>query len=109
MASPFAVTDGDFTEKVLDAEGPVLVDFWAEWCMPCRLIHPIIDELAEEYDGQVGFARMDVDTNQRTSLQYGIRSIPTLILFKEGKPIDQLIGAMPKSALKDRIDSALGE
>ena len=107
MAEPFAVTDSDFSEKVLDADAPVLVDFWAEWCMPCRLIHPIIEELAEEYDGKVGFAKLDVDANPQSSLQYGVRSIPTLILFTDGKPADQMIGAMPKSALKSRIDSAL--
>ena len=84
MAEPFAVSDSDFGEKVLEADSPVLVDFWAEWCMPCRLIHPIIEELAEEYDGKVEFAKLDVDSNPQTSLQYGVRSIPTLILFKDG-------------------------
>jgi thioredoxin 1 len=107
MAEPFPVTDSDFGEKVLEADSPVLVDFWAEWCMPCRLIHPIIEELAEEYDGKVGFAKLDVDSNPQTSLQYGVRSIPTLILFKDGKPADQMVGAMPKSALKSRIDASL--
>ena len=107
MAKPFDVTDGDFSEKVLKAGSPVLVDFWAEWCMPCRLIHPIVDQLAEEYAGKVGFARLNVDSNPQTSLQYGVRSIPTLILFKDGKPADQMIGAMPKSAIKGRIDPLL--
>lgn len=107
MARPFAVTDSDFSEKVLESEIPVLVDFWAEWCMPCRLVEPIIEELAEEYDGVVKFARLDVDSNPQTSVQYGIRSIPSLILFRDGKPVSQIIGAMPKLALKSRLDSSL--
>jgi len=107
VARPFAVTDSDFSEKVLESEIPVLVDFWAEWCMPCRLVEPIIEELAEEYDGVVKFARLDVDSNPQTSVQYGIRSIPSLILFRDGKPVSQIIGAMPKLALKSRLDSSL--
>jgi len=107
VARPFAVTDSDFSEKVLESEIPVLVDFWAEWCMPCRLVEPIIEELAEEYDGVVKFARLDVDSNPQTSVQYGIRSIPSLILFRDGKPVSQIVGAMPKLALKSRLDSSL--
>ena len=107
MARPFAVTDSDFSEKVLESDIPVLVDFWAGWCMPCRLVEPIIEELAEEYDGVVKFARLDVDSNPQTSVRYGIRSIPSLILFRDGKPVSQIIGAMPKLVLKSRIDSSL--
>jgi len=107
VARPFAVTDSDFSEKVLESDIPVLVDFWAEWCVPCRLVEPIIEELAEEYDGVVKFARLDVDSNPQTSVQYGIRSIPSLILFRDGKPVSQIIGAMPKLALKSRLDSSL--
>ena len=107
MARPFAVTDSDFSEKVLESDIPVLVDFWADWCMPCLLVAPIIEELAEEYDGVVQFARLDVDSNPQTSVRYGIRSIPSLILFRDGKPVSQIIGAMPKSVLKGRIDSSL--
>ena len=107
MAQPVAVTDKDFDEIVLKASTPVLVDFWAEWCAPCRMIAPIVDELAQEYDAKVAFAKMDVDANPEIPLRFGIRSIPTLLVFKDGKPVDQVIGAVPKAALKKSLDNAL--
>jgi len=107
MAQPFAVTDDDFEEKVLNASRPVVVDFWADWCGPCHLIAPILGELANEYDGRMDFARLDVDSNPQLAVRYGIRSIPTLIVFDGGRPVGQLVGAMPKSALKKRIDAVL--
>ena len=107
MGHPVAVTDEDFEEKVLNSETPVLVDFWADWCGPCKMIAPIVEELAEEYDGQVAFAKVDVDSNPETSMKFAIRSIPTLLVFKDGKPVDQVIGAVPKAVLKKRLDSAL--
>jgi thioredoxin 1 len=107
MAHPVAVTDSDFDEKVLKAGTPVLVDFWAEWCAPCRMIAPMVDELSQEYDGKISFTKVDVDSNPEISLKYGIRSIPTLLVFKDGQPVDQVIGAVPKGALKKRLDSAL--
>ena len=107
MAQPFAVTDDDFEEKVLNASQPVVVDFWADWCGPCHLIAPILGELANEYDGRMDFARLDVDSNPQSAVRYGIRSIPTLIVFDGGRPVGQLVGAMPKSALKKRIDAVL--
>jgi len=107
MAHPVAVTDSDFDEKVLKAGTPVLVDFWAEWCAPCRMIAPMVDELSQEYDGKISFAKVDVDSNPEISLKYGIRSIPTLLVFKDGQPVDQVIGAVPKGTLKKRLDSAL--
>ena len=107
MVHPITVTDKDFDEKVLKASMPVLVDFWAEWCAPCRMIAPIVEELAQEYDGQIAFAKMEVDTNPETSLKFSIRSIPTLLVCKDGKPVDQVVGAVSKPALKKRLDNAL--
>ena len=108
MAEPFAVTDTDFDEKVLKSDRPVLVDFWADWCMPCKMIAPIVEELSQEYDGKLDVAKLDVDSNDKTAMAYGVRSIPTLLIFKEGQPIDQIVGAVPKGVLKKKIDSALG-
>jgi thioredoxin 1 len=107
MAHPVAVTDSEFQELVLKSETPVLVDFWADWCMPCKMIAPIVEELAEEYDGQVVFAKVDVDSSPLTAAEYGIRSIPTLLVFKGGSPVDQVVGAVPKAVLKKRLDNAL--
>ena len=107
MAKPFAVTDAEFDEKVVKADKPVLVDFWAEWCVPCKIIAPIVDELAEEMDGQMEFAKVDVDSSPITAVTYGIRSIPALLIFKGGKPVEQIIGAIPKEQLKKKIEEAL--
>ena len=107
MAAPFAVTDTDFEEQVIKSDLPVLVDFWADWCMPCKMIAPIVEELSQEYDGKVDFAKLDVDSNPSTAMTYGVRSIPTLLIFKGGKPVDQIVGAVPKGRLKKKIDSAL--
>ena len=107
MAQPFAVTDQDFEEQVEKATLPVLVDFWADWCMPCKMIAPIVEDLAEEYDGKVSFAKVDVDSNPNIAMKFGIRSIPTLLVFKDGAPVDQVVGAVPKAELKKRLESAL--
>ena len=107
MSKPFTVTDADFDEKVLKSDVPVLVDFWADWCMPCKMIAPIVEELSQEYDGKLGFAKLDVDSNPRTAMSYGVRSIPTLLIFDQGSPVDQIVGAVPKGTLKKKIDSAL--
>ena len=107
MAHPEPVTASDFKEKVIDSSTPVLVDFWADWCGPCKMVAPIVDELAEEFDGKVKFAKVDVDTNPQTSLSFGIRSIPSLLVFKDGKVIDQVVGAVPKAVLKKRLEEAL--
>ena len=107
MAKPFDVTDAEFDEKVVKAEKPVLVDFWAEWCVPCKMIAPMVDELSEELDGQMEFAKVDVDSNPITAVTYGIRSIPALLIFKGGKPVDQIIEAVPKGQLKKKLEAVL--
>ena len=101
------VTDGDFESKVLNSDIPVLVDFWAAWCGPCKAIAPTVEELADEYAGRVTVAKMNVDENPQTPGKYSIRSIPTLIVFKGGQVADQFIGAVPKSQLVGALDKAL--
>ncbi|MFA5361933.1 MAG: thioredoxin [Candidatus Omnitrophota bacterium] len=101
------LTDGNFKSEVLDSESPVLVDFWATWCGPCKAIAPLIEELAREYDGKIKVGKVDVDENPRTAGQYGIMSIPTLIFFKKGQISEQVVGALNKSELKKRIESHL--
>lgn len=101
------VTDSNFEAEVLKSEVPVLVDFWAAWCSPCKMIGPIVEELATEYLGKVKVGKLDVDANPSISSQLGVLSIPTLILFKEGKPAQRVVGYMAKAALKQRIDLAL--
>lgn len=100
-------TDDSYQEDVLDADKPVLIDFWAAWCGPCRQIAPIVEELAEEYDGRVKVGKMDIDDNPKTPQSYGIRSIPTLLIVKDGEPVDQIVGVAPKSQLKSKLDKHL--
>lgn len=107
MAKPIAVTDSSFEVEVLNADTPVLVDFWAEWCGPCKAIAPVVDELAEEYAGKVKFTKLDVDSNPKTALNYGIRGIPALLIFDGGKVAKQVVGAVPKSRIKKSIDEAM--
>ena len=107
MAKPTAVTDANFEQEVLNSDTPVLVDFWAEWCGPCKAIAPVVDELAEEYAGKVKFTKLDVDSNPQTPMNYGIRGIPALLIFDGGTVAKQVVGAVPKSALKKSIDEAI--
>jgi thioredoxin 1 len=102
------VTDQNFEQQVLKSEQPVMVDFWAPWCGPCRAVAPIVSELATEYAGKVTFAKLNTDDNQRTAMKYGVMAIPTLILFRGGNEVARVTGAQPKASLKRTIDSAAG-
>jgi len=103
MDNYLVLNDSNFEAEVLKAEQPVLVDFWAEWCAPCRMIAPIVEEIAREYAGKIKVGKLDVDHNPQVSMSFGIRSIPTLLIFQNGKPVDQIIGAVPKSQLLAKL------
>jgi len=107
MNRPLAVDDSNFDEIVLQSKTPVLVDFWAPWCQPCLVIAPILDELAEEYSGRVTIVRVDVDQNPKSAARYSVMAIPTLLIFKNGKPITNVVGAKRKQDLKKSLDAAL--
>lgn len=103
VTEPMTVTDATFGEEVLGSEIPVLVDFWAEWCPPCRMIAPVLQEIAREYAGKLAIAKIDYDANPEVPQRYGVLSLPTLLLFKNGEPVEQIVGAKPKRALLKSI------
>ena len=106
-----AVTDATFQDEVLNSDQPVLVDFWATWCGPCRAIAPVIEDLAKEYDGRAKVVKLDVDNNPQAAAQFQIRSIPTLLFFKDGRPVDQMIGGSPnvKRDLATKLDALVAQ
>ena len=107
MSDLLQVTDDNFDAEIMNSELPAMVDFWAEWCGPCRMVGPVVEELANEYQGKVKVAKMDVDKNRQTPARFGIRNIPTLILFKGGEVANTIVGAHPKSSIEDELKKLL--
>ncbi len=107
MSSASAVTDSSFKGEVLESDVPVLVDFWAPWCGPCRMVAPVVEEIAEQYEGQVKVVKLNTDENPQIASQYGIRSIPTLMIFKDGQRVDMVVGAVPKTTLANTLEKYL--
>ena len=106
-SEPMVVGDTNFEDEILKSNTPALVDFWAAWCGPCRAVAPVVEELAEEYDGRISFGKVNVDDNPKTASKYGIMSIPSLILFKNGEPVSNIVGFRPKAELKQGLDAVL--
>ncbi len=107
MSSAPTVTDASFKGEVLESEVPVLVDFWAPWCGPCRMVAPVVEEIAEQYEGQVKVVKLNTDENPKVANQYGIRSIPTLMIFKDGQRVDMVVGAVPRTTLANTLEKYL--
>jgi thioredoxin 1 len=104
---PMAVTDGNFSDEIEKGQGLSLVDFWAAWCGPCRMVAPVVEQLAQEFHGRLKVAKLDVDENQQTAMKYNIRSIPSILFFKDGKHVDTVVGAVPKAYLERKIQEHL--
>ncbi|MCJ7509009.1 MAG: thioredoxin [candidate division Zixibacteria bacterium] len=109
MNGTIELTDDNFEVEVVKSDKPVLVDFWATWCGPCRMVSPIVEEIGKEYEGKLKVGKLNVDDHSRTASQYGIMSIPSLLFFKAGQVVDQVVGAVPKQTLTDKIDKVLGK
>lgn len=107
MSKPVEVNDSNFEQMVLQSKTPVMVDFWAVWCGPCRMVEPVVEELANDYEGKVTVARLNVDENPKTASQYSIMSIPTLLIFKDGAPVSNIVGFRPKAELQRSLDAVL--
>ncbi|MEH2318019.1 thioredoxin [Nostoc sp.] len=107
MSTAAQVTDSSFKQEVLDSDVPVLVDFWAPWCGPCRMVAPVVDEISQQYEGQIKVVKVNTDENPQVASQYGIRSIPTLMIFKGGQKVDMVVGAVPKSTLASTLEKYL--
>ena len=105
MTEPIHVTDAEFDAKVMQSSVPVIVDFWAPWCGPCRMVAPILDELSKEYDGQIVVAKVNTDENPQHAIQFGVQGIPTMLFVKDGKVVDRIVGAAPKPSIQQRIDA----
>jgi len=107
MGKPIEINDSNYEDILMNGDKPVLVDFWAEWCGPCKMIHPVVEELAGEYEGKAVIGKVDVDNNPNVSAKFGIRSIPTLLVFKNGEVVDKQIGAVPKGVLAQKLDAQI--
>lgn len=108
MANALAVTDENFATEIEGHDGLAMVDFWATWCAPCRMIAPMVEQLAVDHDGKVKVAKLDVDSNQKTAMKFNVRSIPTILFFKDGKLVDQVVGAVPRSAIEAKFAQHAG-